>query len=116
MYLLKNFKLLNFINASRDHSNGYFGISGQSLAVSVGQDSLIASRRCVGRLDAEIFHGSTTAGTACFGPITTAASDMKSISWYTNTFLLKMKSMKKSPLVFTKQTLAADAADTIIAK
>lgn len=50
---------------------------------------------------------------------TTVPDIMMSDNWYKNTFLTKMQIMEKGPLVFTKDTLAADsdaAADTSIAK
>ena len=50
------------------------------------------------------------------GQLQTTVPDMMSDNWYKDTFLAKMQTMKKGPLVFTTQTLAADAADTDIAK
>jgi chitin synthase len=50
------------------------------------------------------------------GPLQSTVPDMESSSWYKNMFLVKMELMKKGPLVLTTQTLAADAADTDIAK
>ena len=124
------YDLSNFING--DHSNGYFGIASNSLDVLdalAGSDltyyfpsplisactsglvtdgSLLLTRKNFMDLEPLAQHVS--------GQLQTTVPDMKSNSWYTNTFLAKMKTMQKGPLVLTKQTLAANAADTTIAK
>ena len=124
------YDLSNFING--DHSNGYFGIASNSpdvLDALAGSDltyyfppplisactsglvtdgSLSLTRKNFMDLEPLAQHVS--------GQLQTTVPDMKSNSWYTNTFLAKMKTMQKGPLVLTKQTLAANAADTTIAK
>jgi chitin synthase len=50
------------------------------------------------------------------GPLQTTVPDMESVNWYNDTFLAKMEAFQKGPLVLTKQTLPASAADTSIAK
>ena len=123
------YDLSNFING--DHSNGFFGVASNSpdiLDALAGADltyyfppplvsacsglvtdgSLVLTRKNATIVEPLAQHVS--------GQTQTTVPDMKSNSWYTNTFLAKMRTMQKGPLVLTKQSLATDAADTSIAK
>ena len=125
----KVYDLSNFING--DHSNGYFGIASNSpdvLEALAGQDltyyfppPLISA--CSGlvtdgnlALTRKNFTDVEPLAQHVSGQLQHTVPDMESDSWYTNTFLAKMETMVKGPLVLTTQTLAADAADTNIAK
>ena len=123
------YDLSNFING--DHSNGFFGVASNSpdiIEALAGSDltyyfppPLISA--CSGlvtdgslSLTRKNFTNIEPLAQHVSGQLQTTVPDMKSNSWYTNTFLAKMRTMQKGPLVLTKQTLAVDAADTTIAK
>ena len=123
------YDLLNFING--DHSNGYLGIASNSpdvLEALAGQDltyyfpPLLISA-CSGLVRDDLytltwknFMDVEPLVQHVSGQLQPMVPDMKSDSWYKNTFLTKMQTMRKGPLVLTTQTLAADAADTDITK
>ena len=123
------YDLSNFING--DHSNGYFGIASNSpdvLSALAGQDltyyfppPLVSG--CNGLvtddtlfLTQKNFTDVEPLARHVSGALQTQAPDMESENWYKGTFFPKMQTMKKGPLVLTKGTIAADAADTDIAK
>ena len=119
----------NFING--DHSNGYFGIASNSpdvLSALAGTDltyyfppPLVAG--CSGLVtDANLFLTPKNftelepLAMHVSGKLQTQAPDMETNSWYPDTFMAKMKTMRKGPLVLTKGYIASAAADTDTAK
>ena len=123
------YDLSNFING--DHSNGYFGVASNSpdvLEALAGQDltyyfppPLVSG--CSGlvtdntlSLTRKNFTDLEPLAQHVSGKLQTQAPDMESENWYKDTFLTKMQTMRKGPLVYTKGTIAAEVADTDIAK
>jgi chitin synthase len=122
------YDLSNFING--DHSNGYIGASNSPdiLEALAGQDltyyfapPLVSA--CSGLVTDDMlaitpknFPVVEPLAEHVSGPLQQTVPDMESKTWYQDTFLTKMKTMEKGPLVLTTGTLAAQAADTNIAK
>ena len=122
------YDVTNFING--DHSNGYFipSNSPDVLDALAGQDlsyyfppPLVSA--CSGLVkDGTLF---LTAKNATLleplavhksGQLQTTVPDLENVNWYQDTFLPKMRTMQKGPLVLTKQTLASEAADDTLSK
>ena len=123
------YDLSNFING--DHSDGFLGVASNSpdvLSALAGDDltyyfppPLVSA--CSGlvtdgtlTLTRKNFTDTEPVAQHISGQLQTTVPAMKSNSWYHDTFLTKMQTMMKGPLVLTTQTLAAEAADSTIAK
>lgn len=123
------YDVTNFIHG--DHSNGEFGVKSNSpdiLAVIAGQDltyyfppplvlgcsglvtddNLSLTRQNWTDVAPLMHHVS--------GKLQTTSPEMANPDWYINTFWPKMQTMKKGPVVWGWDTIAASAADTSVAK
>jgi chitin synthase len=122
------YDLSNFVNG--DHSNGFFvpsnspdvleALAGLDLsyyfppALTAACSGLVTDTTL--SLTYKNFTDLEPVAIHLSGALQTTVPDMENANWYTDTFLAKMKTMQKGPLVLTSQTLAAQAADTSIAK
>jgi len=119
----------NFVNG--DHSNGLFGVASNSpdvLSALAGQDMtyyfpppLVSGCSGLVRdntlfLTPKNFTITEPLAKHVSGKLQTQASGMQSENWHKDTFLKKMQTMRKGPLVLTKGSIASAAADTNIAK